>query len=204
MYRPGTAMSCHPLRIVLTSIIGLFIVVPLMADDEKPTVDSPQNGTDLGNYVPTTTTWVVVSPTLPKFNGKNTCLAGIYRKEKVISIYAQTENPHVWDLLHAVDRMLQNHPEIKSYIVIHPSGKNTSAARFAQTRNLAQSHNYKQVDVSLCRSPSKLLFDKNTLVKFVYSENRIVKLSKKFGKADQAVQEAAALIETVLQISAGR
>ena len=202
-------MSCQRCRIAFVCLLVLFVIQPLLLADEKLTANSPKKGTDLGNYVPTTTTWVVVSPTLSKYNGKNTCLAGIYRKEKAISIYAQTEEKDVWDLLHAVDRALQDHPEIKAYIVINkpmrgPGGANYSTSRFAETKSLAQTHKFRQVDVSLCRSPSKLLFDENTLVKFVYSEKRIVKLSRSFPKTDQPLKEAAALIEAVLKISAAR
>ena len=202
-------MSCQRCRIALVCCLVFLVIPPLLLADEKPTANSPKKGTDLGNYVPTTTTWVVVSPTLPKFNGRNTCLAGVYRKEKAISIYAQTEEKDVWDLLHAVDRAMQDHPEIKAYIVINkplrsPSGYNISAARFAETKALAQAHKFRQVDVSLCRSSCRLLFDKNTPVKFVYSEKRIVKMSRKLTKNDQPLKEAAALIEAVLKISAAR
>jgi hypothetical protein len=202
-------MSYQRCRIVRIWLLLLLATSPLLSADEKPTVNSPQKGTDLGNYVPTTTTWVVVSPTLPKYNGNNTCLAGVYRDKNVISIYAQNEDKHVWELLHAVDRDLQGHPEIKAYVVINkslrdPSGGNLSAARFAETKELALAHKFRQVDVSLCRSTSKLLFDENTLVKFVYSQNRIVKMSIKFTKTDQPLKDAAALIETVLKFSAVR
>ena len=205
-------MSCQRCRIALVCFLVflVFLVLPpLLLADEKLTANSPKKGTDLGNYVPTTTTWVVLSPTLPKFNGRNTCLAGVYRKEKAISIYAQTEEKDVWDLLQAVDRAMLDHPEIKAYIVINkplrsPGGNNISAAGFAETKALAQAHKFRQVDVALCRSPSKLLFDKNTPVKFVYSEKRIVKMSRKLTKNDQPLKEAAALIEAVLKISAAR
>ncbi|MDE0819348.1 MAG: hypothetical protein OSA92_16950, partial [Pirellulaceae bacterium] len=151
----------------------------------------------------------VVSPTLPKYNGKNTCLAGVYRQEKVISIYVQTEKKYVWELLHAVDSMLRDHPEIKAYVVINKPlrdarGGNFSAERFAETKALAQTHKFRYVDVSLCRSPSKLLFDENTPVKFVYAEKRIVKISTTFFKTDQPQKEAAVLIDAVLKISTNR
>ena len=200
-------MSYPRSRIVPLGLLILLAAVPLLCADEKPTVNAPQKGTDLGNYVPTTTTWVVVSPTLPKYNGNNTCLAGIYREEKTISIYAQTEDKHVWQLLHAVDRALRNHPEIKAYVVINKplrdsGGTNLSTERFFETKALA--HKFRQIDVSLCRSPSKLLFDKNTLVKFVYSEQRIVKISRSFSKTDQSLKEATALIQAVLKISSAK
>jgi hypothetical protein len=150
-----------------------------------------------------------VSPTLPKYNGNNTCLAGVYRKEKAISIYAQSEDKNVWKLLHAVDRALRHHPEIKAYIVINKPlrdarGANFSAERFTETKTLAQAHKFKQIDVSLCRSPSKLLFDENTLVKFVYSEHRIVKISKKFTTTEQPLKEVEALIQAVHKVSTAR
>ena len=202
-------MSYQRCRIVLGCLLLILAASPLIWADEKPTVNLPQKGTDLGNYVPTTTTWVVVSPTLPKYNGNNTCLAGVYRKEKAISIYAQSEDKNVWELLHAVDRELRDHPEIKAYVVIHKplrdsGGTNLSATRFAETKALALAHKFRHIDVSLCRSPSKFLFDENTLVKFVYSEQRIVKISRKFTKTDQPLNEAAALIQAVLKISAAR
>jgi len=202
-------MSYQRCRIVLICLLVFLATAPLLCADEKPTVNAPQKGTDLGNYVPTTTTWVVVSPTLPKFNGNNTCLAGVYRKEKAISIYAQSEDKHVWELLHAVDRALRNHPEIKAYVVINKplrdsGGTNLSTERFFETKALALAHKFRQIDVSLCRSPSKLLFDKNTLVKFVYSEQRIVKMSRSFSKTDQSLKEAAALIKTMFEIATAR
>lgn len=202
-------MSYPRSRIVPLGLLILLATAPLLCADEKPTVNAPQKGTDLGNYVPTTTTWVVVSPSLPKYNGNNTCLAGIYREEKTISIYAQTENKHVWQLLQAVDRALRNHPEIKAYVVINKplrdsGGTNLSTERFFETKTLALAYKFRQIDVSLCRSPSKLLFDEGTLVKFVYSEQRIVKISRSFSKTDQSLKEAAALIQAVLKISATR
>ena len=205
----STIMSYQRCRIVRIWLLVLLATSPLLCADEKPTVNSPQKGTDLGNYVPTTTTWVVVSPTLPKYNGNNTCLAGVYREKNVISIYAQSEDKNVWELLHAVDRALQGHPEIKAYVVINKplrdsGGTNLSAERFFETKALALAHKFRQIDVSLCRSPSKFLFDKNTLVKFVYSENRIVKMSIKFTKTDQPLNDAAALIEAVLKFSSAR
>ena len=202
-------MTLKRCRIALVCLLVLLVIPTLLLADEQPTVNSLQKGTDLGNYVPTTTTWVVVSPTLPKYNGNNTCLAGVYRKEKAISIYAQSEDKHVWELLHAVDRALQDHPEIKAYVVINKplrdsGGTNLSATRFAETKALALAHKFRQIDVSLCRSPSKLLFDKNTLVKFVYSEQRIVKMSRTFSKTDQSLKESAALIKTVFEIATAR
>jgi hypothetical protein len=136
-------------------------------------------------------------------------LAGVYRKEKTISIYAQTEEKNVWDLLHAIDRTLENHPEIKAYIVINKSlrdnrGSNVSGQRFRETQELAKTHDFKHLDVSLCRSPSKFLFNEDTLVKFVYSEKRIVKLSKKFPKTDQALKELPALIAEVVKLAAAK
>jgi len=158
-------MFCQRCRIAIVCLLVLPGVLPLLLADEKPTANLPKKGTDPGNYVPTTTTWVVVSPALPKYNGKNICLAGVYRKEKATSIYAQTEEKDVWDLLHAVDRALRDHPEIKACIIISkplrsPRGNNISAAQFAETRALAQAHRFRQVDVSLCRNPSRLLFKK--------------------------------------------
>ena len=202
-------MSHQRLRIAAVCFLVLFATPLFLLADEKPKVNSPERGTDLGNYVRTTTTWVVLSPTLAKFNGRNTCLAGIYRKEKTISIYAQTEEKNVWDLLHAIDRTLKDHPEIKAYIVISKSlrdnrGSNVSGQRFRETQELAKTHDFKHLDVSLCRSPSKFLFNENTLVKFVYSEQRIVKLSKKFPKTDQALKELPALIAEVVKLAAAK
>ena len=202
-------MSYPRCRIVLLGLLVLLATEPLLIAVEKPPVNAPQKGTDLGNYIPTTTTWVVVSPILSKYNSKNTCLAGVYGKEKAISVYAQTEDKHVWQLLQAVDRALRNHPEIKAYVVINKplrdsGGTNLSTERFFETKALALAHKFRQIDVSLCRSPSKLLFDEGTLVKFVYSEQRIVKMSRSFSKTDQSLKEAAALIQAVLKISATR
>ena len=202
-------MSHHQLRIATLCLVMLLLIPPLLLSAEKQQSDVPKRGTDLGNYVPTTTTWVVLSPTLAKYNGKNTCLAGVYRKEKTISIYAQTEEKNVWDLLHAIDRTLKDHPEIKAYIVISKSlrdnrGSNVSGQRFRETQEMAKTHDFKHLDVSLCRSPSKFLFNENTLVKFVYSEKRIVKLSKKFPKTDQALKELPSLIAEVVKLAAAK
>ena len=202
-------MSHQQLRIATLCLVMLLLIPSLLLSAEKQPSDVPEKGTDLGNYVPTTTTWVVLSPTLPKYNGRNTCLAGVYRKEKTISIYAQTEEKNVWDLLHAVDRTLKDHPEIKAYIVISKSlrdnrGSNVSGQRFRETQELAKTHDFKHLDVSLCRSPSKFLFDQQTPVKFVYSEQRIVKLSKKFPKTDQALTELPALIAEVVKLAAAK
>ena len=202
-------MSHQQLRIATLCLVMLLLIPSLLLSAEKQPSDVPEKGTDLGNYVPTTTTWVVLSPTLSKYNGNNTCLAGVYRKEKTISIYAQTEEKNVWDLLHAIDRTLKDHPEIKAYIVINKSlrdnrGTNVSGQRFRETQELAKTHDFKHLDVSLCRSPSKFLFNENTLVKFVYSEQRIVKLSKKFPKTDQALKELPALIAEVVKLSAAK
>ena len=202
-------MSHQPLRIATLCLVMLLLIPSLLLSAEKQQSDVPKRGTDLGNYVPTTTTWVVLSPTLSKYNGRNTCLAGVYSKEKTISIYAQTEEKNVWDFLHAIDRTLKDHPEIKAYIVISKSlrdnrGSNVSRQRFRETQELAKTHDFKHLDVSLCRSPSKFLFNENTLVKFVYSEQRIVKLSKKFPKTDQALKELPALIAEVVKIAAAK
>ena len=190
-------------------LVMVLVTQSFLLAVEKQQSDVPERGTDLGNYVPTTTTWVVLSPTLSKYNGRNTCLAGVYRKEKTISIYAQTEEKNVWDFLHAIDRTLKDHPEIKAYIVINKSlrdnrGSNVSGQRFRETQELAKTHDFKHLDVSLCRSPSKFLFNENTLVKFVYSEQRIVKLSKKFPKTDQALKELPALIAEVVKLAAAK
>ena len=199
-------MSHQRFPIAAACLVMVLITQSFLLADEKAKSDVPEKGTDLGHYVPTTTTWVVVSPTLAKFNGRNTCLAGIYRQEKTISIYAQTEEKNVWNLLHAVDRTLKDHPEIKAYIVINKSlrdnrGSNVSGQRFRETQELAKTHDFKYLDVSLCRSPSKHLFDKQTPLKFVYSEKRIVKLSKKFPKTDQALKEVPALIAEVVKLA---
>ena len=199
-------MSYQRSSITAACLATILVMQSFLLAEEKQQLDVPKNGTDLGNYVPTTTTWVVLSPTLAKFNGNNTCLAGIYRKEKAISIYAQTEGQNVWNLLQAVDRTLKDHPEIKAYIVINKSlrdnrGSNVSGQHFRETQELAKTHDFKYLDVSLCRSPSKHLFDKQTPLKFVYSEKRIVKLSKKFPKTDQALKEVPALIAEVVKLA---
>lgn len=204
-------MSHQRLRIATLCLVMLLLIPSLLLSAEKQQSDVPKRGTDLGNYVPTTTTWVVLSPTLAKYNGNNTCLAGVYRKEKAISIYAQTEEQNVWNLLQAVDRALLDHPELKAYIVINKpltgaatGGVNLSTARFTETLTLAQRNKFKRLDVSLCRSPSKYLFDQKTPLKFVYSDKRIVKLSKKFSKTDQALKEVPALIAEVVKLSAAK
>ncbi len=199
-------MSHQRFPVAAACLVMVLITQSFLLADEEAKSDVPEKGTDLGNYVPTTTTWVVVSPTLAKFNGRNTCLAGIYRQEQTISIYAQTEEKNVWNLLHAVDRTLKDHPEIKAYIVINKSlrdnrGSNVSGQRFRETQELAKTHDFKYLDVSLCRSPSKHLFDQQTPLKFVYSEKRIVKLSKKFPKTDQALKEVPALIAEVVKLA---
>ena len=199
-------MSHQRFPVAAGCLVMVLVMQSFLLADEKQQLDVPKRGTDLGNYVPTTTTWVVLSPTLAKFNGRNTCLAGIYRQEKTISIYAQTEEKNVWNLLHAVDRTLKDHPEIKAYIVINKSlrdnrGSNVSGQRFRETQELAKTHDFKYLDVSLCRSPSKHLFDQQTPLKFVYSEQRIVKLSKKFPKTDQALKEVPALIAEVVKLA---
>ncbi len=199
-------MSYQRSSITAACLATILVMQSFLLAEEKQQLDVPKNGTDLGNYVPTTTTWVVLSPTLAKFNGNNTCLAGIYRKEKAISIYAQTEGQNVWNLLQAVDRTLKDHPEIKAYIVINKSlrdnrGSNVSGQHFRETQELAKTHDFKYLDVSLCRSPSKYLFDKQTPLKFVYSDKRIVKLSKKFSKTDQALKEVPALIAEVIKLA---
>ena len=50
-------------------------------------------------------------------------------------------------------------------------------------------------------NPYKHLFDKQTPLKFVYSENRSVKLAKKFPKTDQALKEVPALIAEVVKLA---
>ena len=189
---------------------------PFLLAEEKQQLDVPKNGTDLGNYVPTTTTWVVLSPTLAKFNGKNTCLAGVYRNEKTISIYAQTskmpfrvDRENFWNMLQSVDRSLLQHPEIKVYVVINErlnaaGGANSREARFTETLTQAQRKKFTRLDVSLCRSPSKYLFDQQTPVKFVYSEERLVKLSKKLATTEQALKEVPELIAEVIKLSAAQ
>ena len=133
----------------------------------------------------------------------------MYRQENVISIYAQTEDKHVWQLLRAIDRGLQGHPKIKAYVVINKplrdsGGTNLSTERFFETKTLALAYKFRQIDVSLCRSPSKLLFDEGTLVKFVYSEQRVVKISQRFSTSEQPLKEIAALLEDVHKVSTAK
>ena len=199
----------HQQRPIVLVCIMLLFATAFLGADEKATTTTRQKGTELGNYVPTTTTWVVVSPTFSKYNGKNTCLAGVYRQENVISIYAQTEDKHVWQLLRAIDRGLQGHPKIKAYVVINKplrdsGGTNLSTERFFETKTLALAYKFRQIDVSLCRSPSKLLFDEGTLVKFVYSEQRVVKISQRFSTSEQPLKEIAALLEDVHKVSTAK
>ena len=197
--------------LVTTLSMQLFLFA-----EEKQQPNLQNKGTDLGNYIPTTTTWIVLSPTRPKSNGKNTCLAGFYRNEKTISIYAQTskmpfraDRENFWNMLQAVDRALLDHPELKVYVVINErlraaDGANFSNARFLETLTRAQRKKFTRLDVSLCRSPSKYLFDQQTPVKFVYSEERLVKLSKKLATTEQALKEVPELIAETIKLSAAQ
>ncbi len=199
----------------LISIVSLACCLLLATDlqsQEQFQVTKPAraHGTELTNFIPTTTTWVVLSPTLPKYNGRNTCLAGIYRKEKTISIYARSDNQHVWDLLQQLDQQLEKHPGIKAYIVIHKplfnGQRNQSDQVFTTIERLARARKLKHVDVSLSRSHNgrSKLFDDQTQLRFVYSEQRIVKLSRNFLETDQALTELPALIAEVVKLAAAK
>ena len=192
-------MFQHRLTLSAVSLLVILFTAAKLPAQER--------GTDLENYLPTTTTWVVLCPGNPKRNGNNTCLAGVYRKEKAISIYTRGEGKQLWSLLQTVDRALADHPEIKAYVVIHkslysPQGFNRSREEFAKTRELALSGKLKHLDVSLSRNNGDKLIGKNTSLKFVYSEKRIVRVSKLFNDLDQASGATADLIKQVIAISA--
>ena len=202
--------SRHLLQIFFSTCCLLF---PAHLQSQEPTpVTKPARvyGTDLSNYVPTTTTWVVVSPTFPRLNGNNTCLAGVYRKEKAISIYARNNNKHLWDLLQQLDRALEKHPQIKTYIVIHKSLFNGELNQSKQVFNTiefhAKSSNLKHIDVSMSRSRDgrSRLFDDRTELKFVYYEQRIVKLSHDFKRTDESLKELMSLAEKVFKLAASK
>ncbi|MDE0736237.1 MAG: hypothetical protein OSB47_10465 [Pirellulaceae bacterium] len=182
----------------------LFLTANLQA---QPQATKPVQGTELANFIPTTTTWVVLSPTLPKFNGHNTCLAGIYRTDKTISIYARSDNQHVWDLLQQLDQQLEKHPGIKAYIVIHKPlfkrDRNQSTQVFTTIERLAKARKFKHVDVSLSRSHDgrSKLFDDQTQLRFVYSEQRIVKISQDFDKVDQPLEKVMSLVDKTLKLA---
>jgi hypothetical protein len=209
-------MSYQRSTIAAACLVTTLIMQSFLFAEEKLQPDPLKKGTDLGNYIPTTTTWIVLSPTLPNYNGNNTCLAGVYRNEKTISIYAQTskmpfraDRENFWNMLQAVDHALLEHPELKVYVVINErlraaDGANFSKARFLETLTRAQRKKFKRLDVSLCRSPSKYLFDQETPVKFVYSEKRLVKMSKKLTTTEQALKDVPALIAEVIKLSAAQ
>ena len=192
----------------LISIVSLAACLLLATDlQAQPQAAKPVQGTKPSNFIPTTTTWVVLSPTLPKFNGRNTCLAGIYRKEKTISIYARSDNQHVWDLLQHLDQQLEKHPGIKAYIVIHKPlfnrQGNQSDQVFTAIERLARAQKLKHLDVSLSRSRDgrSKLFDDQTQLRFVYSEQRIVKVSQDFDKVEQPLEKVMALVEKTLKLA---
>jgi len=196
--------SRHLMRILFLACC-LLLATGLQA---QPQAAKSAQGTKLSNFIPTTTTWVVLSPTLPKYNGRNTCLAGIYRKEKTISIYARSDNQHIWDLLQQLDQQLEKHPGIKAYIVIHKplfnGQRNQSDQVFTTIERLARARKLKHVDVSLSRSHDgrSKLFDDQTQLRFVYSEQRIVKISQDFDKVDQPLEEVMSLLEKTLKLAA--
>jgi hypothetical protein len=198
--------SRHLMRILFLACC-LLLATDLQA---QPQAAKPAQGTKLANFIPTTTTWVVLSPTLPRFNGRNTCLAGIYRKEKTISIYARSDNQHVWNLLQQLDQQLEKHPGIKAYIVIHKPlfnrQGNQSDQVFTAIERLAKGRKLKHVDVSLSRSRDgrSRLFDDRTELKFVYSEQRIVKLSQDFKQADESLKEVMSLAEKAFKLAAAK
>jgi len=202
--------SRHLLRIYFSACCLLF-PAHLQAQEKLP-VTKPARvyGTDLSNYVPTTTIWVVISPAFPRFNGNNTCLAGIYRKEKAISIYARNNNKHLWDLLQQLDRALEKHPQIKTYIVIHKSLFNGELNQSKQMFNTIEFHakasKLKHIDVAMSRSRDgrSRLFDDRTELKFVYSEQRIVKLSQDFKQADESLKEVMSLAEKAFKLAAAK
>ena len=200
----------HLLQIFFSTCCLLF-PAHLQSQEQTP-VTKPARvyGTDPSNYVPTTTTWVVVSPEFPRLNGNNTCLAGVYRKEKAISIYARNNNKHLWDLLQQLDRALEKHPQIKTYIVIHKSLFNGELNQSKQMFNTIEFHakasKLKHIDVAMSRSRDgrSRLFDDRTELKFVYSEQRIVKLSQDFKRADESLTGVMSLAKKAFKLAAPR
>ena len=202
-------MFVHRLPLNIASLLVILSATASLLAQGQPTAKAPKQGTDLENYIPTTTTWVVLSPAGPQRNGTNTCLAGIYRKEKTISIYTRGEGKELWSLLQTVDRALADHPQIKAYVVIHkelrsPQGFTRSREEFIKTRELALPAKLKKVDVSLSRNTGDKLIGKETSLKFVYSEERIVKISKNFGDVEEAFRAAPDLIKQVTAITTAK
>ncbi len=178
------------------------------AEDKPKTKGTPPKDLTVGGYVPTTTTWVVSSAEFAKYEGKNTCLAGVHRKSQTISIYARGEDPALWKLLKTVDDSLTDHPDIKAYVVIHKSfyneeGYNKSRECFEVTQDLARAQKLKHIDVALSRSGSKsnrLLGEGNQL-RIVYADKRDIKLCENFKKIDLKPDQQKEILGRIFQLA---
>ncbi|MCA9178506.1 MAG: hypothetical protein KDB14_28795 [Planctomycetales bacterium] len=153
--------------------------------------DEPEipRGADPGCVLPNSTTWIVQSPALPRSVNRNTCLAGRYRQQRVISVYTREEGPAVWKALQALDQQLASLPNVKAYVVIFKpltdeQGYNISRAQFEETRRLVTAANLSRLDVAIGRGGESLLLGKEHSMKAAYSEQRRVSLTRTFAAGD--------------------
>lgn len=190
-----------PVAIVFASLVPLH-----SAEDDRVT----PKGTDVGQWIPTTTTWIVVDPAAAKSEGRNTCLAGVNRAKRAVSIYARHETPALWTLLKAVDDGLKEHADLAAYVVIHKSlsderGYNRGHERFESTQRTARQQTFGRVVVSLSRDETDTsLLPANEALRIVYSDRRIVRLSRAFPAVDVAPDQVRQLLGEIVSLAKER
>ena len=178
--------------------------------DEKsePPAAKPIKDLDVGGHVPTTPTWVVASEQFKRFEGKVTCLAGVHRDQRAISIYARGDSPDLWKLLKTIDDRLADYPQIKAYVVIQKKltddeGYKDSQEYFKVTEERARAQKLKRVDVALARNPIDRLLGAENRLRLVYSNKRNIELCESFDRLELKPEEAQAVMSRIIKLAQG-
>lgn len=160
-------------------------------------------GTEVGNVLPTTTTWVVLSPDDSRREGRNTCLAGVHRNQRAISLYCRATPAELWTVLTEIDKRLAQQPDVAAYVVIHlpltdEQGINRSQERFDATRRGAEQRRFQRVSIALSRSgDGTSLLPADESLRIVYSDHRVVKLRRTLSW-EEAPGEIRSVLDEIL------
>lgn len=185
-------------------LLMLFVVsIPCVALGDE---GQPPMGTKVGQWIPTTTTWVVIDPGSANREGHNTCLAGVNRKKRAISIYAREESPELWSLLKIIDDGIKDQSDLAAYVVIHKSlsdeaGYNRSQERFNATQQVARQQKFSRLVVSLSRDSDTQLLPSQERLRIVYSDHRITKLSRGYRSIDVEPDPLKQLLAEILALA---
>jgi len=170
-------------------ISALFVASSLIGGLEAADDPKVKEGLEVGNEVPISRMRAVVG----KVNDRNTCLAGLYRDNRTVSIYARSSRePQLAALAKKLEALLAANKELRGYVLLLEGSQNDKKYK-AQLKEWAREQGLSKVDVAITNENPAEAFGigKERGVVVVYSD----KLKVKYHKSADAGKLTEAMVK---------